>query len=131
MFAGLISVAEATVPPIPKGIFSMHPAETNGFPDQILNDPRIVGLDLGDQWPDIEGTEGVYDWSSVDSELVKAEAHGKKVLLRIVSGGINVPGWLLADPNKEAFPQRHLCRLAEQLLPTRNASAQALQSQPR
>ena len=73
------------------------------IPDQILNDLRIVGLDLGDSWADIERTEGVYDWSSVDSELVKAEAHGKKVLLRIVSGGINVPDWLLADPNVQTF----------------------------
>ena len=77
---GLISVAEATVPPIPKGIFSMPATETNGFPDLILNDPRIVGLDIGGKWPDIEATEGVYDWSSIDSELAKAEAHGKKVL---------------------------------------------------
>jgi transcriptional regulator CtsR len=100
---GFISVAEATVPPIPKGIFSMPPWETNGYPDQILNDPRIVGLDLVGGWADIEATEGVYDWSSVDSELVKAEAHGKKVLLRIVSGGINVPDWLLADPNVQTF----------------------------
>ena len=76
---GLISVAEATVPPIPKGIFSMPAAEPNGFPDQILNDPRIVGLDLGGQWADIEATEGVYDWSSMDSQLAQAEAHGKKV----------------------------------------------------
>ena len=103
MFAGFISVVEATVPPIPKGIFSMPPAGSNGFPDQILNDPRIVGLDLGGSWADFERTEGVYDWSSVDSELVKAEAHGKKVLLRIVSGGINVPDWLLADPNVQTF----------------------------
>ncbi len=100
---GLISVVEATVPPIPKGIFSMPAAEAGGFPDQILNDPRIVGLDLGDSWAEVERTEGVYDWSSVDSELVKAEAHGKKVLLRIVSGGINVPDWLLADPNVQIF----------------------------
>ena len=61
---GFVSVAQATVPPIPKGIFCMPPAETNGFPDQILNDTRIVGLDVADQWPDIETTEGVYDWSS-------------------------------------------------------------------
>jgi len=94
---GFISVAEATVPPIPKGIFSMAASEAGGFPDQILNDSRIVGLDIGDQWPDIEAREGVYDWSSIDSELAKAEAHGKKVMLGIVSGGINVPDWLLAD----------------------------------
>ena len=60
MFASLISVVEATVPPIPKGIFSMAASEPRGFPDLILNDPRIVGLVLGDQWPDIEETEGVY-----------------------------------------------------------------------
>ena len=63
-----------------------------------------MGLDLGDQWPDIEATEGVYDWSSIDSELAKAEAHGKKVVLAIVSGGINVPDWLLADyPDIQTF----------------------------
>ena len=79
---GFISVAEATVPPIPKGIcFACLLQGANGFPDQILNDSRIVGLDLGDQWHDIETTEGVYDWSSLDSELAKAEAHGKKVVL--------------------------------------------------
>ena len=91
------------VPPIPKGIFSMPAAEAQGFPDQILNDPRIVGLDLGGGWADFERTEGVYDWSDVDSELAKAEAHGKKVLLRIVTGGINVPDWLLANPNVQTF----------------------------
>ena len=101
---GLISVAEATVPPIPKGIFSMAPAGPNGFPDQILNDPRIVGLDLGGKWPDIETTEGVYDWSSIDSELARAEAHGKKVKLEISSGGINIPDWLLANyPDIQTF----------------------------
>ena len=65
---GLISVVEATVPLIPKGIFSMPASEPRGFPDLILNDPRIVGLDLGGGWADFETTEGVYDWSSVDSE---------------------------------------------------------------
>jgi membrane protein YqaA with SNARE-associated domain len=57
---GLISFVEATVLPIPKGIFCMAASEPRGFPDLILNDPRIVGLNLGDQWPDIEETEGVY-----------------------------------------------------------------------
>ena len=94
---GFISVTEATVPPIPKGIFSL------GTSDLIFNDPRILGVDVGGDWPDIEATEGVYDWSSVDSQIAQAEAHGKKVLLRIVSGGINVPDWLLADSNVQTF----------------------------
>src|SRR5712672_3811272 len=99
---GLISVAEATVAPIPKGIFCM-PVTVN-FQDQILNDPRIVGLDIGEQWPDIEATEGVYDFSTMDTQLAQAEAHGKKVLLGITSGGLNVPDWLLANyPDIQTF----------------------------
>ena len=94
---GLISVGWATVPPIPKGIFAMSATGA------ILNDSRIVGIDIGGKWGDIEETEGVYDWSSIDSQLAQAEANGKQVLLRIVSGGINVPDWLLADPNVQIF----------------------------
>jgi hypothetical protein len=44
---GLISVAEATVAPIPKGIFCMPVSGPNGFPDLILNNANIVGLDIG------------------------------------------------------------------------------------
>jgi len=103
LLIGLISVAEATVPPIPKGIVCLANPGPNGFQDVILNDARIVGLDIGDQWADIEPTEGVYDWSSIDSQLAQAEAHGKKVALGITSGGVNVPDWLLADPDVQTF----------------------------
>ena len=76
----------------------------NGFPDQILNDTRIAGLDLGDQWQDIETSEGVYDWSTLDTQLAQAEAHGKKVALGITSGGLNIPDWLLANyPDIQTF----------------------------
>jgi hypothetical protein len=94
---GLLSVTEATVPPIPKGVVSMFATESGGFPDSILNDSRIVGLDIGDQWQNIEATEGVYDWSSIDTQLPSATAHGKKVVLVITSGGINIPAWLLVN----------------------------------
>ena len=101
---GFISVAEATVPPIPKGIFSMTVSGPNGFPDLILNNTDIVGLDIGDQWQDIETTEGVYDWSTLDTQLAQAEAHGKKVVLGITSGGLNIPDWLLTNyPNIQPF----------------------------
>jgi len=76
----------------------------NGWQEVILDDPRIVGLDLGDQWADIEATEGVYDWSTIDFQLAQAEAHGKQVVLGIVAGGINVPDWLLTDyPEIQTF----------------------------
>ena len=82
----------------------MPAAEKSGFPDQILNDPRIVGVDLGGTWgTDIETIPGVYDWSSIDTEVAKAESHGKKILLRIVAGGVNVPDWLLSNPNVQTF----------------------------
>ena len=101
---GFISVANATVAPIPKGIFCMPVQGANGFPDQILNDTRIAGLDLGDQWQDIETSEGVYDWSTLDTQLAQAEAHGKKVVLGITSGGLNIPDWLLTNyPNIQPF----------------------------
>jgi len=86
------------VPVVPKGIVSM------GASDVILNDSRIVGLDVGGKWEDIEATEGVYDWSSIDSQLAQATAHGKKVIFGIVSGGIHVPDWLLANyPDIQTF----------------------------
>src|SRR6266481_588660 len=100
---GFISVAEATVPPIPKGIISLPPPGTN-FPDQILNDSRVVGLDVVDQWPDVEPTEGVFDWSSLDSEVAQAVAHGKKIIFAVASGGLKVPDWLLANyPDIQTF----------------------------
>jgi hypothetical protein len=97
-------VPPGVVPAVPKGIFCASGPEPNGFPDQILNDPRIAGLDIGDKWGDIEPTEGVYDWSSLDFPLAQAEAHGKKVVLAIASGGINIPDWLLANyPDIKTF----------------------------
>jgi len=100
---GLVSVAQATVPPIPKGIISLPPPGTN-FPDQILNDSRVVGLDVVDQWPDVEPTEGVFDWSSLDSEVAQAVAHGKKIIFAVASGGVKVPDWLLANyPDIQTF----------------------------
>jgi len=82
----------------------MPAVETNGFPDLILNDGRIAGLDIVDDWADVETTEGVYDWSFLDSELAKAQAHGKKVLFGIVSGGVNIPDWLLVNyPDIQTF----------------------------
>src|SRR5215469_9921624 len=101
---GVISIAEATVPPIPKGIVAMPATGANGFPDQILNDSRIVGLDVADKWGDIETTEGTYDWSFIDTELAQAAAYGKKVIFGIASGGVNVPDWLLANyPDIQTF----------------------------
>ena len=100
---GFISVAQATVPPIPKGIVSMPPPGSN-YPDQILNDSRIMGLDVVDQWPDVEPTEGVYDWSALDSEVAQAVAHGKKIIFAIASGGVKVPDWLLTNyPDIQTF----------------------------
>ena len=65
------------------------PAGRNGFPAQILQDPRIVALDAE--------TSGVIlkqqkadDWSSIDSQLAQVEAAGKQVILGMVSGGINI-----------------------------------------
>ena len=47
-----------------------------------------MGLDVAEKWPDIEPTEGVFDWSSLDSDVAQAVAHGKKIIFAIASGGV-------------------------------------------
>ncbi len=104
LLIGLLSAADAAVPPIPKGIFCMPGSDATGIPDEILNDPRIIGVDIGGSWgTDLETTEGQFDWSSIDSEIAQAESHGKKILLRIVAGGVNTPAWVMANPNVQIF----------------------------
>ena len=46
--------------------------------------------------------EGMYDWSYFDSEITKVAKAGKKVLLRISSGGKNTPEWVF-DAGVQTF----------------------------
>lgn len=59
----------------------------------VLDNPSVDGLSIRVSWSTIETSDGVYDWSFIDSEVAKAAASGKWVLLRVVTMA-GRPQWL-------------------------------------
>jgi Beta-galactosidase len=91
--AMLLVVAQAHATELPTGIYSLT---SPGKPVNaaILTNPLVSGVTIRWQWQNVEPIEGVYDWSFFDREIARAANAGKKVLLRIVSGGKNTPSWV-------------------------------------
>ena len=84
---------------IPQGLIS-HSGKRQPIPQEILDNPYVTGFLILDGWQYLEPQEGVYDWSHVDSELSRAQAHGKVVRLALHIGGDDVPAWIMQDyPN--------------------------------
>ncbi len=79
--AGIPGLA-ALPPQIPRGVFSLSPAG-NTFRDAVATNPSVDGITIRQDWSELEPTEGTYNWSFLDSEVARAEAAGKPVLLRI------------------------------------------------
>lgn len=79
---------------IPQGIFSLG---QSGQPisSDILAHPHVKGVSVRQQWPDLEPSEGAYDWSYLDSQIARAAKAGKMVLLRTTLGGYNTPEWVM------------------------------------
>ncbi len=79
---------------VPRGVFSLF---ATGKPavESALDDPDVVGVSIRQDWADLEPSEGSFDWSFVDSELAKAAAAGKDVLLRINTQA-GKPAWVTA-----------------------------------
>lgn len=67
---------------VPRGVFSLSPAGV-ACRDTVLNNPHVDGVGVRQDWRDLEPTEGVYKWTFLDSEVARAAAAGKMVLLRI------------------------------------------------
>ena len=61
----------------------------------VLSNPDVDGISLRTGWEDVNPSEDVYDWHYFDTEIQKATNAGKKVLIRIVEGGTNIPQWVL------------------------------------
>ena len=59
----------------------------------MLNNPDVDGISLRQMWSEIEPTEGVFDFSYLDSTIAIIASHGKQVLVRIgtMSGR---PAWV-------------------------------------
>ncbi len=77
---------------IPRGVFSLKGAGGNALPGALTN-PDVVGLSVRQNWSDLEPSEGVFDFTYLDSQVQAAADHNKVVLLRINSQA-NKPAWV-------------------------------------
>lgn len=59
------------------------------------SNPNVDGIAIRQTWGDLEPTEGHYDWSYLDSEVGRAAAAGKQVLLRVLTQ-TGRPPWVTA-----------------------------------
>src|SRR6266850_1995332 len=81
-WAGLFACSHLASAEVPRGVFSLSPAGV-ACQDSVLSNPSVDGVGIRQNWKDLEPTEGVYNWSFLDSQVARAAAAGKKVLLRI------------------------------------------------
>jgi len=76
----------------------------------VYSDPDVDGISVRQNWGDLELTEGIFDWSYLDNVTAMAAAAGKKVLLRIGTGGGDIarggscPTWVMDAVALEPLP---------------------------
>ena len=85
-------VAPEIVGQIPRGVFSLSGSGQSAS-QAALNNPDVMGISIRQGWMDLEPTEGNFDWSFLDSEVAKAAAAGKQVMLRIATQA-GKPAWV-------------------------------------
>ena len=67
---------------------------TRNLDDSIYNAPKIDGVALSLVWRTIEPELGEYDWSTLDVEIGRAIAAGKKVAISVFPNRLEAPDWL-------------------------------------
>jgi hypothetical protein len=77
---------------IPRGVFSLAGAGSIAN-ENVLANPDVVGVVIRQDWADLEATEGQFNFSFLDSEVARATAAGKQVILRI-STQAHKPDWV-------------------------------------
>src|SRR4029077_12410077 len=80
---GLLLIPGKAFCDIPRGVFSLVPTSGNPANEDVLANPDVTGIAIRYGWLSLEPTEGTYDWTFLDSEVARAAAADKKVLLRI------------------------------------------------
>ena len=85
-------IATQVIGQIPHGVFSLN-GSGQGASEAVLNNPDVMGISIRQGWLELEPTEGNFDWSFLDSEVAKAAAAGKKVMLRIGTQS-GKPAWV-------------------------------------
>jgi PKD repeat protein len=76
------------------GIYSLCPGDGQ-IPSGILSNKYVDGIAVRADWSFIESSQGVYNWSYLDSMINAATAAGKKVALSIKAGALT-PAWVYA-----------------------------------
>lgn len=97
----VIASAKAQVPPanVPKGLSCMAVSK-NPIPASSLANPSVDMVSIGGSWDQLEATEGVYSFGGIVSEVQRAAAANKKVLIRVstmggsATFGGNTPDWV-------------------------------------
>jgi hypothetical protein len=88
-----LQASNQTAPGIPTGYASLQeinrPAQ-----DAILSSSLVSAISVRTKWPNLEPTEGVFNWAFLDSEIRRAATAKKAVILRVASGGVAVPQWV-------------------------------------
>jgi hypothetical protein len=77
---------------IPRGVFSLAGAGSVAN-ENVLANPDVVGVVIRQDWADLEATEGQFNFSFLDSEVARATAAGKQIILRI-STRAHKPDWV-------------------------------------
>ena len=79
-----------------------HPAAmpggsyANGYSADVTANPAVEGVMVTMSWKAIETSEGIFDWTNVDSEINAILADGKdSITLNLAAGGEETPDWLL------------------------------------
>jgi len=91
--AGLLAYPTRLQAAVPRGVFSLVPNDGTPANDIVLANPDVAGISIRYGWLGLEPTEGVYNWTFLDSEVARAAAAGKSVLLRIVTQA-GKPQWV-------------------------------------
>ncbi len=90
--AGLIALALSAQAEVPRGVFSLSGAG-GACKESILSNPNVDGISIRQDWKDLQPSEGVYNWTFLDSEVARISAAGKMILLRINTQS-SKPAWV-------------------------------------
>src|SRR5262245_42609817 len=64
------------------------------LPDAVYASDAVTGVSLNLVWNTLEPEKGVYDWSTLDHEVMRAVESGKQISLAVTPNRPDAPSWL-------------------------------------
>jgi hypothetical protein len=82
-----------TTIPYPIGIWTLYAGANI---DPVLADqPGIVGININEEWDEIELSQGIYNWSGLDDKIAQAKGAGFTAInLNITASSDDTPQWM-------------------------------------